>query len=107
MPESPIACLLTAAQLGERGRAWSELTSRWGRGRSHLPGAVVLTFAREADAIARLQQLVDLERECCAWIDFEIVERAETVDLLMRATPEGLPVVAEMFGVPQPASLAC
>lgn len=100
MPEAPIACSLTAAQLGERGRAWSELTSRWGRGVSQPPGAVVLTFTREALAIARLQQLVDLERECCAWIDFELVQRTETVDLLMRATPEGLPVVAEMFGLP-------
>lgn len=100
MPEAPIACSLTAAQLGERGRAWSELTSRWVRGVSQLPGSVVLTFTRQADAIARLQQLVDLERECCAWIDFEIVERAETVDLLMRETPDGLPVVAEMFGLP-------
>ena len=104
MPEIPIACSLNAAELGQRGRAWSELKSRWGLGGSRLRDAVVLSFTCEPDAIARLQQLVDLERECCAWIDFEIMQRAQTVDLLMRATPDGLPVVAEMFGMPQPAS---
>ncbi len=65
---------------------------------------MVLTFTREPEAIARLQQLVDLERACCSWIDFEIVEHEERVDLLMHATPEGLPIVAEMFGLQQPAS---
>jgi hypothetical protein len=98
MPDAAIACTLSAAEMGKRGRAWTELTSRWGRGSSRLSDAIVLTFAREPDAIARLELLVDQERECCAWIDFEIAESTQTVDLVMRATPEGLPIVAEMFG---------
>ena len=102
MPDAPIACTLSAAELGERGVAWSELSSRWGRGSSRRPDSVVLSFAREPDAVARLERLVDQERECCAWIDFEIAERDQTVELVMRATPQGLPIVAEMFGATLP-----
>ena len=102
MPDAPIACTLSAAELGERGVAWSELTSRWGRGSTLGPDSVVLSFARDPGALARLERLVDQERECCAWIDFEIAERDQTVDLVMGATPQGLPIVAEMFGATLP-----
>jgi len=102
MPDAPIACTLSAAELGERGVAWSELTSRWGRGSTLGPDSVVLSFARDPGALARLERLVDQERECCAWIDFEIAERDQIVDLVMRATPQGLPIVAEMFGATLP-----
>jgi hypothetical protein len=40
-----------------------------------------------------LLQLVDLERECCAWIDYEVVGPAVT----MTAAGEGEDVLAGMF----------
>lgn len=103
MADRPIACVLTAAQLGERRHAWADLNARWGLLRALRPEAVVLTYARNPEAMASLENLVDLERECCAWIDFELLTGDETVDLVMRATPQGLPIVAAMFEVPSPA----
>jgi hypothetical protein len=38
-------------------------------------------------------QLVDLERECCAWIDYDVAGSVVT----MTAAGEGEAVLAEMF----------
>jgi len=93
MPDAPIACTLSAAELGERGVAWSELTSRWGRGSTLGPDSVVLSFARDPGALARLERLVDQERECCAWIDYAVEGTAVT----LTASGAGEEVLAGMF----------
>ena len=87
----PIACTLTPSELNDREAAWQKL---WASGllhRARVSGGIRL----EADPGAKdaLMQLVDLERECCAWIDFVVDGSTVT----MTADADGESVLAEMF----------
>lgn len=87
-----IACTLTAAELKDRGTAWLKL---WASGllqRERVPGGIRLR-ARPGAAEA-LRNLIELERDCCAWIEYEVAEDS----LTLTAVGAGEAVLAGMFG---------
>ena len=86
-----MVCTLTPRDLKDRGAAWRKL---WGSGllsREAVPGGIRLTAA--PGATRALMDLIDLERECCAWIDYEV----EGSSVTLTAGSEGEPVLAGMF----------
>ena len=87
----PIACTLTPSELKDRGTAWRKLWESGLLHRDRVPGGIRLKA--EPGAEEALLQLVDLERECCAWIDFAVDGSTVT----MTAGAEGEPVLAGMF----------
>jgi len=89
----PIACTLTAADLKDRGAAWQKLLSSGLVERSRVPGGMRLAAA--PGAAASLIQLIDLERECCAWINFNVDGAVVT----LTAEGDGEAVLASMFEV--------
>lgn len=60
--------------------------------RKIVPGGLRLTAA--PGAAGALIELVDLERECCAWINFEVTEGSVVT---MTAQGDGELVLAGMF----------
>jgi hypothetical protein len=88
----PIACTLSASDLADREGAWRKLFGTGLVERDAVPGGIRLTAV--PGAAAALIQLVDLERECCAWIHFEVREGAIVT---MAADGAGEAVLAEMF----------
>ncbi len=87
----PIACTLTPSDLKDRGAAWRKL---WASGlvhRDRVRGGIRLHA--EPGAEEALLKLVDLERQCCAWIDFAVDGSTVT----MTADADGEPVLAGMF----------
>jgi hypothetical protein len=65
-----IACTLTPGDLQETQRAWQKLFRLSLVSRDEVRGGVRLeVHPGSADA---LRQLVDVERECCAWATFEL-----------------------------------
>ena len=98
MDESrPIACTLTAADLQDREGAWAKLLGSGLVDRERVTGGVRLHAAR--GAAAALIELIDLERECCAWIDFDVTHDPVTgeADVRLTAEAEGEAVLAGMF----------
>ena len=93
----PIACTLSPDDLRDRSAVWRELLDSGQVWRSEVPGGIRLQAFPAAEK--RLMELIDLERACCAWIDFEIRPDA-TVTLT--AAGEGQAVLAGMFR-PSPA----
>ncbi len=88
----PIACTLSAADLEDREAAWKKLMGSGLVERYAVPGGVRLQAAPgAADALIGL---IDLERECCAWIHFEVLERSVVT---MTAEGDGEAVLAGMF----------
>jgi hypothetical protein len=87
----PITCKLSARELQDRGSAWQKLLRSGLVERERLPGGIRLRA--EPGATAALMQLVDLERACCAWIDYEVVGSAVT----MTAEGDGEDILAGMF----------
>jgi len=88
----PIACTLSASDLEDREGAWKKLMGSGLVRREAVPGGIRLSAA--AGAAAALIELIDLERECCAWIHFE-VDRGSVVT--MTADGAGEAVLAGMF----------
>ncbi len=88
----PIACTLSAADLEDREAAWKKLMGSGLVERYTVPGGVRLHAA--PGAVDALIDLVDLERECCAWIHFEVLERSVVT---MTAEGDGEAVLAGMF----------
>ena len=88
----PIACTLSAADLRDREGAWKKLMGSGLVERERVPGGIRLSAA--PGAAAALIQLIDLERECCAWINFDV--RDESV-VTLTAEGHGEAVIAEMF----------
>lgn len=93
MPDTPpIACTLSASELKDRQRAWNKLMGSGLVAREVVPGGIRLSPS--PGAAAALIELIDLERECCAWIQFEIGD-ASVVTLT--AEGAGAAVLAGMF----------
>jgi hypothetical protein len=88
----PIACTLSASDLKDRAGAWRKLMGSGLVQRDLVPGGIRLRAA--PGAAAALIELIDLERECCAWINFE-VDGGSVVTLT--ADGEGEAVLAGMF----------
>jgi hypothetical protein len=92
---SPIACTLSASDLKDRQGAWKKLMGSGLVARELVPGGIRLAPA--PGAAAPLIELVNLERECCAWIEFEVGDDSVVT---LTAAGEGAIVLAGMFKAP-------
>jgi hypothetical protein len=88
----PIACTLSSAELKDREGAWKKLLGSGLVERDLVPGGIRLRPA--PGAATALMNLIDLERECCAWIRFDINERSVVT---LTAEGDGEAVLAGMF----------
>jgi hypothetical protein len=88
----PITCTLSASDLQDRQGAWNKLMGSGLVVRELVPGGIRLSPA--PGAAAALMNLIDLERECCAWIQFEVSDRSVVT---LTSAGEGEAVLASMF----------
>ena len=93
---NPIVCTLSAEELENRELAWQKLLASGLVIRSRVPGGIRLTAER--GAAAALMQLVDLERECCPWITFDVSSRSAVT---LTAKGDGEAVLLQMFQLPE------
>jgi hypothetical protein len=68
----PIACTLGPAERRARGDAIRRDLRPRVRGVSELPDGYVLWFDRVEGELARIARFVELESECCAFLDLTI-----------------------------------
>ena len=88
----PIACSLSAVDLGEREDEWRALLDAALVGGERIPSGVRITV-QPSDS-AESQRLVELDRACCAWMQFDF-DAPETVAIT--APSPGADVLAAMF----------
>jgi hypothetical protein len=88
----PIVCTLSASDLQDRRGAWDKLMGSGLVAREVVPGGIRMRPA--PGAAAALIELIDLERECCAWIQFEVSDGSVVT---LRAEGDGAAVLAGMF----------
>jgi hypothetical protein len=86
--------MLTASDLQDRQGAWNKLMGSGLVAREVVPGGIRLIPA--PGAAAALIELIDLEREWCAWIQFEVGDGSIVT---LSAEGEGGAVLAGMFVV--------
>jgi hypothetical protein len=92
----PIACTLNRADLRDREAAWRKLFASGLLSREHVPGGIRLSA--EPGALDALRELIDLERDCCPWIDYDVDAGGAT----LTAVGDGEAVLAEMFASLRP-----
>lgn len=86
-----IACTLTPSELRETSTAWRKLLRLSLITREEVPGGVRLIM--HPGSAGALRQLVDIERECCRWITFEL----EGAGVTMTAAGAGAFVIRQML----------
>jgi hypothetical protein len=89
---APIACTLSRDDLRDREGSWAKLLASGLVRRDVVPGGIRLSA--EPGAAASLLELIELERECCAWIQFQV---AGASVVTLTSDGDGEAVLAEMF----------
>ena len=90
----PIVCTLTASDLKDRGKAWEKVLRSGLVERERVPSGIRLSAA--PGAAAALIELIDLERECCAWINYDVRDGSIVT---LTADGDGEAVLAGMFRI--------
>ena len=95
----PIACTLTESELKERRRTVLNLIRDSAIDAASIPGGYSYRFRPSSEALSQLFNLVDLERQCCAFLTFKIVvEPQQPIALEVSGPPNAIDVVADLFG---------
>ena len=85
--KAPVACLLPGPAMDARLAAIADLARRTLL--SHEWDGRTLRLRYASAAADALDPLVALERDCCAFLDFDLVRRPDAVHLVITAPPEG------------------
>ena len=88
-----VACTLSRSELEETSSAWQKLFRLSLASREEVPGGLRLAF--HPGSAAALRQLVDIERDCCAWITFEL----DGATVTMTSPGTGASAIREMWVV--------
>ena len=88
----PLACTLTPADQKTRLEEWRALRRDALVGESRDGAAWTSLWRRSETVRARLEALIEAERECCAFLTFEVEDDDEVIRLrtLFPASAEGL-----------------
>lgn len=91
----PIACTLSASDYRSRLAEIAALSRDVLRRVERRGLSLDLRYAPEA--ATRVRQLVEQERSCCAFLQFELQESADEVRLLVTAPPVAAEVVPDLL----------
>jgi hypothetical protein len=91
----PIACTLSGPAMAGRLRRIKALTDR--SLISHELRGDQLRLVYHSDAAAEVRAIVELERSCCAFLDFVVQEVGQSVELIASAPPEERDSAAWLF----------
>jgi hypothetical protein len=92
-----VACTLSREELSDTQSAWKKLFRTALLVREEIPGGIRLVV-NDASAEA-LRQLIDIERDCCRWITFEL----DGPRVSLTAEGDGAAAIREMWRVPDVA----
>lgn len=93
----PIACSLDAQRAEQRRREWELLIGKALRGQAETPTGVRLVFSATAEVGRRLEELVELERQCCAFARWTITPAADRLVLRVDGEDDGVAAIHELF----------
>ena len=98
--ESPIACKLADAEMRERRRTILDLVRQAASDVIPLPLGVVYRFQSTPQILTQLDQLVELERQCCPFLTFRAIVESDDQSVYLEVTGplEARAVIVEIFG---------
>jgi hypothetical protein len=96
----PVACTLADAELRERRATILDSVRHAVVDITSLPDGYLYRFDSTSEILSHLARLVDLERQCCAFLTFRIIVAAGRKPICLEITgpPEAKRVIADFFG---------
>ena len=93
-----VACSLGQVELSQRGARWAAVMARGDGQVSVTESGMRLVFTADQDISGELRELVELERQCCAFATWSVHEKDEQFVVDIGAnTAEGIAAVQAMF----------
>lgn len=86
----PVACTLGASDGARRLEDWRRLVADAFAGRDHTTGRLLLTFRDLPSVGPELERLVAAERECCAFLSWNLIRAGNTWQLEITGDDDGL-----------------
>jgi hypothetical protein len=83
----PATCSLSPSALSDRRGAWRSLMAQ-ALHRRVEPGHVLSTYPNEPEIARSLAQLVEAEKGCCPFLEFDLREGDSTIEVQLRYPPE-------------------
>jgi len=97
--EPPVACTLTEAELREGHRTILDSVRRAVLDISPLPDGYAYRFEAISDILSQHARLVDLVRQCCAFVMCRIVvDAGRPICLEITGLPDAKAIIAGFFG---------
>jgi len=93
----PIACTLSADELGSRSAEWSALLAEVTE-RQPTTDGMRLRLPNAPEVAAKAADLIAREVQCCAFFTFVLTVDADAVWLEVTTPPDGRDVVDRLFG---------
>src|SRR5438876_9292263 len=99
MSPDMIACTLTEPELRQRRRTIVEALRKMQVIVTELPDGYAYNFAATSEALTQVAQLVDMERQCCPFLSFNIIVEAQKAPMRLEVTgaAEAKKVIAQFF----------
>jgi hypothetical protein len=89
-------CSLSPNALSERRGAWRSLIAQ-ALDRRVEPGRVLSTYPKGLEIARSLAQLVEAEKDCCPFLEFDIRESDSTIEVELRYPPEFAATLASVL----------
>jgi hypothetical protein len=86
----PLACTLTPAAGAARFDEWRALFHEYGAGRTDADGLVTFRFRNAPEVAGELVRLVDAERDCCAFLGWDLEQADDVWTLRISGTADAL-----------------
>jgi hypothetical protein len=91
------ACSLAPGALGDRVDEWQSLTAQ-ALHHEIGPRRVRSTYRNNPDIARRFAELIDAERECCPFLQFDVQQRDTLLQVELRYPPDFAPLLAAVLG---------
>ena len=95
--EEPIACSLDLETGRDRRQEWLQLIRSSLSSRAVTPTGVRLTFVARPQVDRQLAQLVEFERECCAFASWTVTHEDRETVLCVDSRGEGIDAIQQLF----------
>lgn len=88
LSETPVACTLNHRDLSQRAERWQTLAKKAGQQVSRTNRGLRLTFSAGPGVAAELDELAELERDCCAFATWSVTSADDRLVLDVSADGE-------------------
>ncbi len=86
----PAACTLGSGPGRDQLARWQAMDASHLIDRSRAPAELVVRYRVDAHSRRELRELVDVERDCCAFLRWDVTDGTDTLRVSVRGTPSEL-----------------